>query len=106
MRRRAVHPGLRAELAASIALVAAVALGATFLAVYSGTASRLRAQLDSQLRTQAAEWRQSTAGVNLSTPSALDKRRDGSSPTSATTPRPRSSRCRSTATARSPTIPR
>ena len=49
-----------------------MAVGATFLALYSGTASRLRAQLDSQLKTQAAEWRQSTAGADLSTPRALE----------------------------------
>jgi two-component system, OmpR family, sensor kinase len=69
--RRILHAGLRAELATAIALVTAIAVGATFLALYSGTASRLRAQLDSQLRTQSAEWRQSTAGVDLSAPGAL-----------------------------------
>ncbi len=73
MRRPVLHVGLRAELAIAIALVTAVAVGATFLALYSGTASRLRAQLDSQLRTQAAEWRQSTAGTDLSTPGALER---------------------------------
>ena len=73
MGRRTVHAGLRAELAIAIALVTAVAVGATFLALYSGTGSRLRAQLDSQLRTQAAEWRQSTAGADLSTPGALER---------------------------------
>lgn len=72
MRRRALHAGLRAELATSIALVTAVAVGATFLALYTGTGSRLRAQLDSQLRTQAAEWRQSTTGASLSKPRALE----------------------------------
>jgi signal transduction histidine kinase len=71
--RVAFHVGLRAELAIAIALVTAVAVGATFLALYSGTGSRLRAQLDSQLRTQAAEWRQSTAGADLSTPGALER---------------------------------
>ena len=73
MSRVAFHVGLRAELAIAIALVTAVAVGATFLALYSGTGSRLRAQLDSQLRTQAAEWRQSTAGTDLSTPGALER---------------------------------
>jgi two-component system OmpR family sensor kinase len=72
VRRRVLHAGLRAELATSIALVTAVAVGATFLALYSGTGSRLRAQLDSQLKTQAAEWRQSTAGADLSTPRGLE----------------------------------
>jgi two-component system, OmpR family, sensor kinase len=73
LRRRARHVGLRAELATSIALVTAIAVGATFLALYSGTASRLQAQLDSQLRTQAAEWRQSIAQADLSTPRALER---------------------------------
>lgn len=71
MRRLAPHVGLRAELATVIALVTAVAVGATFLALYSGTGSRLRAQLDSQLRTQAAEWQQSTSGTDLSAPGSL-----------------------------------
>jgi len=64
--------GLRAELALAIALVTAIAVGASFLALYSGTSSRLRAQVDAQLRTQAAEWRQATAGADLSTPQALE----------------------------------
>ena len=63
--------GLRAELALAIALVTAIAVGASFLALYSGTSLRLRAQVDAQLRTQAAEWRQATAGADLSTPQAL-----------------------------------
>ena len=67
-----MHPGLRAELAIAIAIVTAVTVGATFLALYSGTGSRLRAQLDQQLRTQAAEWRQSTVGADLSTPGGLE----------------------------------
>src|SRR5690348_13779965 len=73
VRRLTLRVGLRAELATAIALVTAVAVGATFLALYSGTGSRLRAQLDSQLRTQAAEWQQSTAGADLSTPKALER---------------------------------
>jgi two-component system, OmpR family, sensor kinase len=72
VRRHARPPGLRAELATAIALVTAVAVGATFLALYAGTGSRLRAQLDRQLKTQAAEWRQSTTGADLSSPRALE----------------------------------
>jgi signal transduction histidine kinase len=68
---RLLPTGLRAEVALTIALVTAFAVGATFLALYSGTGSRLRAQLDTQLRTQEAEWRQSTAGADLSTPAGL-----------------------------------
>jgi signal transduction histidine kinase len=63
---------LRAELAVAIALVTAIGVGASFLALYSGTSSRLRAQLDAQLHTQAAEWRQATAAADLSTPRAVD----------------------------------
>lgn len=70
-RRLLLRGGLRAELALAIALVTAIGVGASFLALYSGTGSRLRAQLDSQLRTQAAEWRQATAGADLSTTQSL-----------------------------------
>ncbi len=65
--------GLRAELATAIALVTAIAVGASFLALYSGTGSRLRGQIDSQLRIQAAEWHLSTASKDLSTPAALER---------------------------------
>ena len=51
----------------------AVAVGASFLALYSGTGARLRSQIDAQLRTQAGEWRQFTAGADLSTPAALER---------------------------------
>ena len=71
-RRFRLLGGLRAELALAIALVTAIAVGASFLALYSGTGSRLRSQVDAQLRTQAAEWRQSSAGADLSTPQALE----------------------------------
>jgi signal transduction histidine kinase len=63
--------GLRAKLAAAIAIVAALALGVSFVAVYQGTSSRLRGQIDATLRTQAAEWRQFSAGSSTSTPAAL-----------------------------------
>jgi two-component system, OmpR family, sensor kinase len=63
--------GLRTQLALAIALVTAVAVGASFLALYSGTGTRLRTQIDAQLTTQAAEWRLFTSGSDLSTPAAL-----------------------------------
>ena len=67
-------PGsLRAQLAIAIAAVMALGVGVSFLAVYSATGSRLRAQIDSQLRTQVSEWRQSTAQTDLSTPAALER---------------------------------
>ena len=73
MTRRLVPGGLRAQLALAIALVSALAVGASFLALYNGTSSRLRAQIDSQLRTQAAEWRQFTAHADFRTPAALER---------------------------------
>ena len=72
MARRLVPGSLRAQLAIAIALVTVLAAGASFIALYSGTSSRLQAQIDSQLRTQLSEWRQSTAHSDLSTPAALE----------------------------------
>jgi HAMP domain-containing protein len=71
--RRLVPGGLRAQLALAIALVTAIAVGASFLALYNITSSRLRAQIDSQLRTQAAEWRQFTAHADFRTSAALER---------------------------------
>jgi signal transduction histidine kinase len=69
-----VLPGsLRGQLAIAIAAVMALGVGVSFLAVYGATGSRLRAQIDSQLRTQVSEWRQSTAAADLSTPAALER---------------------------------
>jgi signal transduction histidine kinase len=66
-------PGrLRTQLALAIALVTAIGVGASFLALYSGTSARLRGQIDSELRTQAAEWRQFVGGADISTPAALE----------------------------------
>ena len=73
MTRRLPRVGLRAELATAIALVTLLGVGATFLALYSGTGSRLRGQLDAQLRTQAAEWHQATARTDLSTPAGVEQ---------------------------------
>ena len=73
MARRLLPSSLRAQLALSIAVVTALAVGASFLALYSGTTSRLRAQIDSQLRTQLSEWRQFTARADVSTPAALER---------------------------------
>ena len=73
MIQRLIPTGLRAQLAAAIALVTAVAIGASFLALYSGTGARLRSQIDAQLRTQAGEWRQFTTGADLITPAAVER---------------------------------
>jgi signal transduction histidine kinase len=59
-------------LALAIALVTVLAVGASFIALYSGTTARLQAQIDAQLRTQFAEWRQFTAHSDLSTAAALE----------------------------------
>jgi signal transduction histidine kinase len=53
--------------------VTAIGVGASFLALYTGTAARLRSQIDAQLRTQSAEWRQFTAKADLSTPASLQQ---------------------------------
>jgi two-component system, OmpR family, sensor kinase len=71
--RRLLPGGLRAQLAIAIALVTVLAVGATFVALYSGTTSRLRGQIDAQLRTQTDEWRQFAAHADLSTPAALKR---------------------------------
>ena len=71
MLRRLLPGGLRPQLAIAIAVATAVGIGASFLAVYRVTGSRLRAQIDSELRTQVSEWSQSTARADLATPRAL-----------------------------------
>ncbi len=73
MIRRLLPSGLRAQLALAIALITAVGVGASFLALYRGTGARLRSQVDAQLRTQAAEWHQFAASADLSTASALER---------------------------------
>ena len=64
--------GLRTQLALAIALVTAVAVGASFVALYSGTGARLRSQIDAQLRTQATEWRLLATPADRSTRAALE----------------------------------
>jgi signal transduction histidine kinase len=67
-------PGsLRAQLAVAIALVTTIGVGASYLALYSGTSARLQAQIDAQLRTQRAEWQQFARGADTSTPAALER---------------------------------
>ena len=65
--------GLRAQLALAISLVTALGIGVSFVALYNGTSARLRGQIDSQLRTQAAGWRQFTSNTDLSTPASLER---------------------------------
>lgn len=71
MLRRLLPSSLRAQLALAIATVTVLAVAASFVALYSGTGSRLQSQIDSQLRLQLGEWRQLTARADVSTPSAL-----------------------------------
>lgn len=71
MRERLPPVGLRTKLTTAIAVVAALAVGASFAAVYSATGTRLRSQIDGSLRTQAAEWHQFAARSSPSTPAAL-----------------------------------
>ncbi len=73
MTRRPLPGGLRAQLALAIALVTALGIGASFLALYNGTGRRLRAQVDADLQTQAAEWDQFRSRAKISTPAALER---------------------------------
>lgn len=58
-------------MAAAIAVVSLLGIGATFLALYNGTGSRLRAQIDARLRAQADEWHRATARTAVHTPAEL-----------------------------------
>ena len=95
MASRVLPRGLRAQLAVAIALVTALALGLSFLAVYRGTGARLRDRIDEDLSTQVAEWDQLRAATAAgdarttssgsrgasSTPRATTRRRGSSSST-------------------------
>jgi two-component system, OmpR family, sensor kinase len=70
--RRLLPGGLRVQLALAIALITALALGLSFLAVYRGTGRDLRNRIDEDLRTQAAEWQQLRAARDLSSPSDVE----------------------------------
>ncbi|HET9719753.1 MAG TPA: HAMP domain-containing sensor histidine kinase [Solirubrobacteraceae bacterium] len=71
--RRLAPASLRSQLALAIALVTAAGIAASFFALYTGTSNRLRSQIDSQLRTQAEEWRLFTAHADISGPAALQR---------------------------------
>jgi signal transduction histidine kinase len=70
---RLLPGGLRAQLAAAIALVTALAVGLSFVAVYRGTGARLRDRIDEDLTTQVAEWDQLRAGTELSSPDDVER---------------------------------
>jgi signal transduction histidine kinase len=65
--------GLRAQLATAIALVTALALALSFLAVYRGTAARLRDRVDEDLITQASEWSRLVAEADLASSADLER---------------------------------
>ena len=73
MARRLLPGGLRAQLALAIALVTAVALGLSFVAVYRGTGARLRDRIDDDLTTQVAEWDRQRAAAELSAPGDVER---------------------------------
>jgi signal transduction histidine kinase len=70
---RALPGSLRAQLALAIALVTAVALALSFVAVYRGTGARLRDRIDEDLTTQVAEWDQLRAGTEPATAHDLER---------------------------------
>ena len=71
--RLLIPGGLRTQLAAAIALVTALALALSLLAVYRGTGSRLRDRIDEDLVTQVAEWDQLRAGTELATADDVER---------------------------------
>jgi signal transduction histidine kinase len=70
---RALPGGLRAQLATAIALVTALAVGLSFVAVYRGTGARLRDRIDEDLIAQVAEWDQLSASADLSTADEVER---------------------------------
>ena len=71
MARRLLPSGLRAQLTLAIALITALAVGLSFVAVYRGTGARLRDRIDAELTTQVDEFNQLRADADLSTPAAV-----------------------------------
>ncbi len=70
--RRLLPTGLRAQLALAIALVTALGVCTSFLALYDGASARLEAHINTDLRTREAEWLQFIADLDISTPAALE----------------------------------
>jgi signal transduction histidine kinase len=64
---------LRAQLASAIALVTALALALSFVAVYRGTGARLRDRIDEDLVSQVTEWDQLRARVDLGSPGDVEQ---------------------------------
>jgi signal transduction histidine kinase len=72
--RRLVPGGLRWRLAAWVALVVLASSGVTFVVVYRGTGSRLRAQIDRELAGDASELSQALSTSTDRSPRALAAR--------------------------------
>jgi signal transduction histidine kinase len=68
-----VPGGLRAQLAVAIALVTALAVGLSFVAVYRGTGARLRERIDEDLITQVSEWDRLRGGADLASPDDVER---------------------------------
>jgi two-component system OmpR family sensor kinase len=66
--------GIRARLTAAIALITLAALGAAFVAVYQGTGSDLRQQIDRDLGEDAGALIQRVAGARPLAPAAVVRR--------------------------------
>ena len=64
--------GLRWRLAAWVALVVLLSSGITFLVVYGGTGSQLRAQIDQEIKGDAGELAQALRTSGAHTPVALE----------------------------------
>lgn len=71
MRRLGRRIGLRGQLVLALTCVAVLGVGLSYLALYRDTGSRLRAQIDNDLRTQLAEWDQEIRRTSISTPAGL-----------------------------------
>jgi two-component system OmpR family sensor kinase len=63
--------GLRARLALAISLISVAVVGGSFVAIHQGTGSELERRIDSDLKEQAAEFRQGLTEV--STPADLER---------------------------------
>ena len=73
MARRFLPGGVRAQLALAIAALTALVVSLGFVAVYRVTGAQLRARIDEEIATQSAEWRDLRAGLDLSTPAAVER---------------------------------
>ncbi len=70
---RLLPNGLRAQLAVAIAVVTAIGVGASFLALYSGVGTRLVSQIDADLQTQLANFNQFRTRSGVSKPGGLER---------------------------------